>query len=325
MKQRSFELKYQQSWITLEQLLLALERREKPDDICELPTLYRQVCHHLSLAKERHYSSHLVAKLNALVLRGHQQLYKRETHFRRAISRFISYTFPNQFRQQINYFWLANVLFYLPTLIVFALIQWQGDMVYYFLGYEQVTTMESMYDPSNEHFGQDREAKSDVMMFGYYIQNNISIGLQTFATGLIFAIGPIFYLVFNGIMFGAVSSHMLNINYTETFFPFIIGHCAFELTAITIAGQAGLMIGHSLIKPGNLTRKDALRDAALKALDLVYGIIIMLLIAAYIEAFWSSNSALPSEIKYSVGAVLWLVVIAYLAFAGKATRTKAGQ
>ena len=121
---------------------------------------------------------------------------------------------------------------------------------------------------------------------------------------------------------GTVAAHLFNVDYHSTFFPFVIGHGSFELTAIVIAGAGGLMLGHSLIHPGQQTRADALKSAALKALDLLYGTILMLVIAAFLEAFWSSNSAIPLAIKYSVGALLWFIVIGYFVFAGKIKRDK---
>jgi uncharacterized membrane protein SpoIIM required for sporulation len=174
-----------------------------------------------------------------------------------------------------------------------------------------------MYDPSAERVGTDREAQSDFLMFGHYIQNNISIGFKTFATGLVFGLGSLFFMIFNGLYFGAVSSHIVNIDYHNTFFPFVIGHGSFELTAITIAGAGGLMMGYSLLNPGQYTRLESLKQASRKALDLLYGVIIMLILAAFVEAFWSSNSAIPLMIKYSVGTALWAFVIGYFFFAGK--------
>ncbi|WP_331351679.1 stage II sporulation protein M, partial [Cellvibrio sp. UBA7671] len=47
-----------------------------------------------------------------------------------------------------------------------------------------------------------------------------------------------------------------------------------------------------MLAPGNLTRIESLKRAAAIAIKLVYGVIIMLVIAAFIEAFWSSNNIL---------------------------------
>ncbi len=283
----------------------------------ELPQLYRRICHHLSLAQERRYSSYLVGQLNDLVLRGHQQLYQRQGHFLHQLIKFVIYDFPHEVRQNMAFIWLASVIFYGPAIVLYALVQWQPELVYSVFEHQQVTQFETMYDPQAERFGQDRDAKSDMQMFGFYIQNNITVGFQTFATGLFFGLGSIFYLFYNGLILGAVAAHLVNIDFHSTFFPFVIGHGSFELTAIVIAGAAGLMLGYALINPGQQRRQDALKAASLKALKLLYGIILMLLIAAFFEAFWSSNSALPAAVKYTVGTILWLGVFSYFAFVGK--------
>ncbi|MFT5161990.1 MAG: putative membrane protein SpoIIM required for sporulation [Alteromonadaceae bacterium] len=322
MKQQTFESLYLQDWQQMEEALLMAEKKallpwQKNHHNPDLPQLYRRICHHLSLAQERRYSSYLVSKLNNLVLRGHQQLYQRQSHFLQQFIRFIIYSFPHQVRQNQRYIWVAATIFYAPALIIYALVQLQPELVYSVFSPEQVGQFESMYDPNSSHFGQDRAASSDMQMFGYYIQNNISVGFQTFATGIFFALGSIFYLLYNGLVMGAIAAHLVNINYHSTFFPFVIGHGSFELTAIVIAGGAGMMLGHALISPKQQTRLDALKTMAQKALVLLYGVIFMLVIAAFFEAFWSSNSALPSVVKYTVGSGLWLMIGAYFAFAGK--------
>src|SRR5690606_3247994 len=107
-----------------------------------------------------------------------------------------------------------------------------------------------------------------------------------------------------------------------TFFTFVIGHGSFELTAIVIAGAAGLKLGYNLLNPGNRSRLDALKQAGKVAIRLIYGVIIMLVIAAFIEAFWSSNNILLPWQKYLAGTALWLVVIAYLTLSGRDARSE---
>jgi hypothetical protein len=57
---------------------------------------------------------------------------------------------------------------------------------------------------------------------------------------------------------------------------------------------------------------------------LVYGAAAMLLVAAAIEAFWSSARWLPSGVKFAVGGACWIAVLAYLAWQGRAVRSAAG-
>jgi hypothetical protein len=53
---------------------------------------------------------------------------------------------------------------------------------------------------------------------------------------------------------------------------------------------------------------------------LLYGLPAMLLIAAAVEAFWSSARWLPLSIKYSVAALCWAGVIIYLTLQGRRAR-----
>ena len=43
----------------------------------------------------------------------------------------------------------------------------------------------------------------------------------------------------------------------------------------------------------------------------------MLLVAAAIEAFWSPNTVFAAEVKYGVGAALWVLVAVFLGFSGR--------
>jgi uncharacterized membrane protein SpoIIM required for sporulation len=182
-----------------------------------------------------------------------------------------------------------------------------------------------MYNPANRTLGSARESDTNWQMFGFYISNNIGVSFRTFASGLAYGVGSIFFLFYNGLIFGAVAGHLTNVGFTETFFTFVIAHGSFELTAIVISGAAGIKMGYNLLNPGNRTRLDALKQAGAIAIRLVYGVIVMLVIAAFIEAFWSSNNVLLPWQKYLVGGALWLVVIAYLSLSGRHANARAAN
>src|SRR5690606_35079700 len=90
-----------------------------------------------------------------------------------------------------------------------------------------------------------------------------------------------------------------------------------ELTAIVIAGAAGLRLGLALLAPGRLRRVDALVEAGRVGARLCLGILAMLVFAAFVEAFWSSTGSIPAAVKYGVGGLLWALVLGWLAFGGR--------
>ena len=323
MNQDSFTAKYQAQWQQFERWLDSLNKNipknKRPEfhDTVDIPHLYRQLCHHLSLAQSRHYSAHLTEYLNQLTLRGHQYLYQSRVTSRYGFFNFIYVVFPNLIRRRWKLFLLATLLFYGPLVGIAVAIQHSPELVYSVLPPEQVSEFRYMYDPKGEHIGRNRESGDDFLMFGFYIKNNISVGFQTFAGGMLFGLGTIFFLFYNGLMIGAVAGHLAEIGYGQTFFSFVIGHGAFELTAIVIAGMAGLNLGNALVRPGRLTRVEALKQASKVSMQLIYGVILMLVIAAFLEAFWSSKGAIDPTIKFSVGAGLWSFVLVYFLFAGR--------
>ncbi|WP_339449348.1 stage II sporulation protein M [Pseudomonas sp. EA_5y_Pfl2_R50] len=319
MKQSLFESRHKAEW---ERFALVLERLEHGKDtsrIADFPKAYRQLCQHLALAQERGYSSFLIDSLQQQVLRGHQQLYRHRSRLGANVLSFILADFPRLVRAEWHFVLVAGLLFFGSLIGVGLLVYLFPELVYNLIPAQQVREMQGMYDPVAGHLGRsaERAASEDWVMFGYYVMHNIGIAFQTFASGLLMGLGSAFFLFYNGMVIGAVAGHLSEIGFGQTFWSFVIGHGAFELSAITLSGAAGLKMGWALIAPGRLTRSEALRVAARTSVLLVCGVMLFLLIAAFIEAYWSSKTSVTAMTKYAVGATLWLLVTMYLLFAGR--------
>ncbi len=318
MRQEQFVTRYQQEWQQFENWLQQRgeQRSRKTTPSADLPgdetipQRYRRLCQQLALAQHRGYSPQLVEHLQQLMQRGHNLLYRTPTpRWQRAVE-FLFADFPLAVRSQAASMWAACALFVLPLVGIFVLLQYKPELVHLLLEPSQITQMEKMYDPNADSLGRD--SGTDWAMFGHYIMNNISIGLRTFASGLVAGIGTILVLVFNGITIGAVAGHLQQAGYGEPFWRFVVGHAPFELTAIVIAGGAGTQLGLRLLAPGRMRRVDALVEGGRIGARLCLGVAFMLLVAAFIEAFWSSIAWVPMWGKLTVSAVLWLLVLGWL-------------
>jgi len=324
MRQEQFVTRYQHEWQQFEDWL---QRRgdsarkvrgsldpDLPGDET-IPERYRRLCQHLALARRRGYSPQLVERLQQLMQRGHNLLYRTPPpRWQRAVE-FLIADFPQLVRSQAAAMWVACALFVLPLVGIFVLLQYQPELIHLLLDPRQIAQMEKMYDPAADRLGRD--SGTDWAMFGHYIMNNISIGLRTFASGLLAGIGTVLVLLFNGITIGAVAGHLQQVGFGDPFWRFVVGHAPFELTAIVIAGGAGLQLGLKLLAPGRKRRIDALVDGGIIGARLCLGVAFMLLVAAFIEAFWSSTAAVPAWGKYSVSAVLWALVLIWLGRGGR--------
>lgn len=321
MRQQIFETKYQSVWQELENILHDLEHKKKREidsnGLRKFPGLYRQTCYHYALAKTRQYSPQLIEQLHTLVMRAHQYFYRSNRFIVWQIIQFILIDFPRSVRQQAGLLWLSVALLFGPAIVLGVICYFNSDFIYSLLPEHQVAEFESMYNPTAKILGRARESTTNFMMFGYYIRHNIGIGFSTFAGGLLLGIGTIISLIFNGLIFGGLAGHLTHLGYIETFWPFVSGHSAFEITAICITGAAGLKLSYTLFAPGNRRRADALKLAARDALPLVIGAAGMLVIAAFIEAFWSSSTFFAPTTKYIVAGTLWTLVILYFLLAGR--------
>jgi uncharacterized membrane protein SpoIIM required for sporulation len=291
MKQAIFEKQHQNSWQAFAKDVQALHKGQiASGQVKNFSQDYRRMCQHLAIAQQRGYSQPLLEYLELLVLQGHQQFYRHKSPLLSQFLAFIVIDFPATVRQQ----WLSIAI-------------------------AQLAKMENMYDPAQRQIGPMslRNHQDDWAMFGFYIMNNIGIAFQTFASGLILGLGSVFFLLFNGLHIGAIAGHLTQLGYSATFWPFVIGHGAFELTAIVIAGAAGLKLGLALIAPGPLSRATALRRAARTSIKLMGGVIIFLVLAAFIEAYWSSSSSTSIFTKVLVGSGLWALMLSYLVFSGR--------
>lgn len=322
MKQEDFEQRYTPDWEALEGWLREMEKRRAESDqsVCDstrVPALYRRVCHHLALARRRGYSPALQERLNQMALGGHRHLYASRPRIRPRLIRFVSVGFPTAFRENWRFMSLSAFLFATPMIALIVAVQVEPMLVYSVISPWDAARFEQMYDPDNRVLGRERGSASDFSMFGHYIYNNVSIALRMFGGGILAGIGTIGVLFFNGLFLGTIAGHLTYVGFTSTFWSFVVGHGALELTALIIAGGAGLKLGYAIWAPGRRRRIDALIRTARQCLPLIYGASVMLVLAAIVEAYWSSTTWLPPSSKYLAGASLWLLVGIYLLCAGR--------
>lgn len=321
MKQADFVARRRQRWERYQAQLKALRQRDRHEPPKDFPSQYRRLCNDLALARSRGYSLSLVNRLQAWAMEGHAFVYQPQARLGRRVGAFFGHEFPGLIRQEWRLTLLSCLLLFGPVLWLAWLISTTPEFVYRILTPDTIDQVEQMYSDAPS---RGRDADSEVFMFAFYIMNNIGVALRTFAGGLVFGIGSVFILLFNGLHIGAIAAHLSFQGYHENFWTFVIGHGALELPAIALAGVAGARMGLSLLLPGQLGRLAALRRSARRAVRILYGVMAMLLLAAGLEAFWSAND-LPAGVKYAVGGTLWLLMLAYFLLAGRRRNLAGGD
>ncbi len=309
------------------------------EEITKFSQLLREVSHDLATIRSRGWGHDLISYLNDLVARGHNLFYSAPPTNIAGLYRYLAFDFPRLFRANIGYFLTACLLFFLPLAISWCVVQNHPDLANRVIPAEVMASFDQMYgaesqlntdtEISEDQQDTDSSEESDfgsfgderATMAGFYINHNVGIALKCFALGILLGIGTVYTLLFNGIFLGAVSGYIVSQGHGDRFLSFVISHGSFELTAIAISGGAGLMLGNALIHPGQRTRFQSLQVRGLEAVQIAGGAAVMLVIAAFIEAFWSPSD-IPNLVKYIVGSGLWLIVVLYLGLAGLQSDTR---
>ncbi|MER3430483.1 MAG: hypothetical protein C4325_04185 [Blastocatellia bacterium] len=303
-----------------------LDRGSRPNrsgltaaEIREFGELYRKAVSDLAIARAESRDPRLINYLNALVIRAHGQIYRAENDGRRIIKRFFVDEFPQAFRRNSSYM-LTSCAVFLSFVLFGFLAAFRDPEFTRFVGLSGVNEMIR----SNFEWWKSLNEANQIGA-SFILSNNIIVSIQAFAMGAFFGIGSLYDVAYFGAHVGGVfgAAVRLNPSFALSLSEFVVGHGVVELSTVVFCGGAGLMIGWSVVNPGDLPRLKALRLKGIDAAKIVIGSACFLVVAGLIEGF-ISPSALPSYVKYAVGVGTGIAMYSYLLFAGKEKKKKAG-
>jgi uncharacterized membrane protein SpoIIM required for sporulation len=301
-------------WRELDALLQKLSsrpmRRAGTSDVLRLGELYRSACTDLMLAEAHDLPRDTVTYLHGLVGRAHNAVYRGTGSRFRDWGAALFGEVPRELRSDPA-FRIAMLTFWGAFLICALLAAGRADFARDLLGDSHIDQMDEMYARA------DMSKRNDTEMAGFYINNNTSIGLQCFAWGLTFGIGTLYILLSNGMTLGTIFGHMATTPHAAKFFTFVTAHGPFELTAVVLAGTAGLRMGWGLIDTKGQSRLGSLKREATRALPILGAAVVLFFLAAFLEGFVSASSIpYPGKLAIALGSAVLLAI--YIGFGGRA-------
>lgn len=312
MKQQQFVAENEALWADIATIL-----GDKHADRRALPAMYRRLCQCLALARQRGYSPAIAEYLQNMVSDCHRLLYGAGVARPSTLLRWMMVDFPCRVRAEWRLLLLACLAFYGVAAVVGLLIWIDPHWAYSFSSASELESFRKMYQPGQARIGRGG-SEGDVMMFGFYIWNNVSIGFRTFAGGIFGGIPALFSTAFNGMNLGVVGAWLSKDAATRhNFWSFVITHSSFEITGLLLSAMSGMRLGLTLIHPGRRSRAHALHDVSRDMFPVIVGGALLTFGAAFVEAFWSASTAISQNVKYGVGALCWTLVIAFFVFAGR--------
>ncbi|RYD58979.1 MAG: stage II sporulation protein M [Sphingobacteriales bacterium] len=157
------------------------------------------------------------------------------------------------------------------------------------------------------------KSENEILMFFTIALNNITVSFNAFAMGIFASVGTLYMLFKNALMVGVFEYMFFNHGLGLKSILVIFVHGTLELSAIVIAGCAGLVLGNSLLFPKTYTRMQSLSRAAKDAVKIVVGLVPVFIVAAFFESFVTRHTEMPVWLSLiilgtSLTFILWYFV-----------------
>lgn len=294
-------------WQRLDEL--SRRRRLSGDEADELLDLYQQVSTHLSLIRSGEADPAVIRHLSTILSRSRVTLAGQDRAAWSAVATFFVATFPAAL-YRLRRWWIATLLI---NVLAAALVAW------WTIEHPAIYTSQLSREQIDAYVGTDFE--------NYYREfahhefatlvwvNNAWVAAQCIVFG---ALGlPVIWVLFqNTVNVGLVAGLMTSHDRASLFFGMILPHGLLELTAVFVAGGAGLWFFWSWIVPGPRTRAAAFAEAGRTVVGIALGLVAVLLVSGVIEGF-VTPSGLPTWARIAIGVVAEAAFFTYVFVLGR--------
>ena len=267
----------------------------KPDEQADL---FVQLTDDLSYAQTFYPKSTITHYLNILTGRIHQIIYRNKREATNRFANFWQYELPYlmaSVRRELLY---AMLIFGAATFIGALSAANDDTFVRLILGDSYVNMTLNNID-NKDPMAVYKDAHQTDMFLGITL-NNILVSFYTFVYGLFASLGTAYILLQNGIMLGSFQYFFYEKGLFLTSFLTIWIHGALEISAIVIAGAAGLTMGNSLLFPKTYTRAESFRQGAKKGLKIIIGLVPIFITAGFLEGFVTRHTEMPTALKAAI-------------------------
>ncbi len=292
MRETDFIAQNKEKWRQLEEL-----NASKKKDPEKLGDLFVEVTNDLSFAKSYFPNRSIRIYLNNLALKVHSTVYKSRSGMAGQVKTLCLETIPKVYREA-RWSILIAVLLFFGAVLIGVLSSHQDP------GFIGVMLPQSYIDMT-----LDNIAKKDPMavykgmgqldMFTMITFNNIFVAFRVFLLGVLFMVGTVAAMLFEGSRLGAFHYLFYENGYLQESLLTVWMHGTPEISGIILAGAAGLELGKGLVFPGTFQRKESFLIGAKRGLIMMLGLIPVFIFAGFIEGFATRYTDMPDALRLS--------------------------
>lgn len=304
MKETAFIKRNKQRWDEFE--LLLKTQKVHPDVMADL---FIKVTDDLAYSRTYYADSRTTKYLNWLAAGLHQSIYKNKKESSNRLITFWALELPLMFKSAHKELLLSFLIFSLFVVIGAISTHYDNDFPRLILGDGYVNmTLENIKNKDPMAVYKDAESTS---MFFHITLNNIMVSFYTFASGIFSSLGTSYFLMRNGIMLGAFQYFFHQHGLLLDSFLVIWIHGTLEISAIVIAGAAGMVMGNSILFPKTYTRLQSFMMGSKRGVKIIIGLVPIFIIAGFLESFVTRLTEMHDLLKLAIILVSLTFIIGY--------------
>ncbi len=275
--------------------------RLSAEELLELGRLYRRTTADLAVLRRRFPGDPEIAGHERLVMRAQSIVY---AHPRRStgLLAFVSRRYWQRV-VQLRWYLVASVALMVGSAVI-AFV-WARSDPSAAARFFPIGGMRTSWEDQGLSVGEQTTVASEIFV------NNIRVSFLAFALGITFGIGTVIVLVFNGAMLGTITGLAVGAGNGTTLFTLVVAHGVLELSVIAVAAAAGMLLGWSMLVPGDLPRTRSLARAGRHAVEVIIGTVPWFVIAGLIEGFLTPAGIGPTVagiVGVAAGSLYWFLV-----------------
>ena len=305
MKEAVFVRQNRGKWKRYEECLKTI-KQQSPDALADV---YIDITNDLSFAQSHYPNSRIYFYLNSLSIRLHQFINRKK---KEKLSRIFTYWKQEvplvmyRARKELLYSFL---IFAVSVLIGIFSTAHDEDFPRLILG-DSYVNMTKHNIEIGDPMAVYKDPDSGVMFFGITL-NNIWVSFKVFIYGMFTSIGSAYILLKNGMMIGCFQYFFYEYGLFKESFLTVWIHGTLEISAIIVAGAAGITMGNGWLFPGTYSRTASFRRSAQRGMKIIIGAIPIFIVAGFLESFITRYTELPDSVRAAIIIVSLSFVIFY--------------
>lgn len=295
-------------WRSVEELIDNVNF-EMPDRLAEA---YTDLTADLAFAQTHYPHSRITIYLNNLSSSLHNELYRNKREKWSRVLTFWTQEVPDVMWKERRLLLISFLIFMVSVLI--GVLSTLGDASFPRLilgdGYMDMTLENIAKGKPMGVYGSEEES---VMFLGITL-NNIMVSFNIFVSGVLTSFMPGYQLFQNGIMVGGFDTFFYQHGLLGESLLATMLHGTLELSAIVVAGAAGLAMGNGWLFPGTYSRIVSFQRGAKRGMKIVVGTVPLFILAGFIESFITRHTEINDFVRLTVILLSLCFVIFYFIY-----------